>query len=1618
MLFNKSKEYKGRAIDNLEPPIINTPTITGSAGETTAEYVATFRSLVGETTASSSIIIETCPDTLNQTNYVTLSVNSVDPNAVAVRYYKKSGESFLFLKEQTALTGSGGIYAPVTDQGNTLTANASPPTTNTSGRPEWRSMLWNYGRYVQRPELQDMQILLQNQQKKVSDLTHKNGDITRNGKGRLGSNNVVTYSELDMYIDGQICTVPGGSVTLDGTGEERVGVLCTPTIVTSDDDTSIWNLDTPGDLQENNRGADRLVYEFEWVVDTTGRSDLFVVETFIDGSLKMVNETPDRSILEKTLADREYDVSGNYVIWPFETEVVDHATDDDKAILRIKRGKASVNGYRCQHDGVYDMEFDRARDTGFNNEGTSAAFTRTGGACVSENQNPFDVDGLKLLIQVGEGVDRTVTLSGSARTAAQVCTQINDTLNAIPTDPAYPLVTCTALVNGAIQIKAADGKSLTIKNITGSAYTVLGLTAGTYGTTGTRLYRINKQYVKDVSDISYLVDDVLQISHNSGTHKDFLINNVNKIYGASNIEAKAWDGVYDWQEGVHWFQDTEDTDYINFTGMTAPEPSGTYYVKVRYRKAGIKSQLVLAQAIAPISKGAVGSTDNLTLTGATVVRQDTQVAINGLSGNASNVVSIAWVNSAVDGTGTEYSGYTFNKNSTQLAHNASTLTWNSTANTQPSQNNTYYCKFYFWHVTTAGDVVTADSYASQGAYDLIESYGSYNLRDCLDFRTSGTLPRHGEDVAYEYNYYLSRMDKLILSDSTGFMILRGSPAVYPLLPDDTENTFTLKVISIPAYTYSTDDIVTKDVAPVRKTQASLDKMAKQIEEIQYREVVNSWESEVVASETAATVSGVFTDAFTGFNKLDLSFSKNGIYHTAAVDRENRLLRLPVDQDLKEIALDESEGSGTYNVKRIGNSLVLSYEPVVFQSQPYATRYINAALDFTYEDYTGQMQLNPSVDVFMDSEQLPNLRVDFDNNLQPLLDVANAQLANQINWGAWRVTGYRNWWWGGAADIAREGTYQQLLPGSTTVELGDRVVDLSLVGRMRTKDSNGDPFYIHVDCSGLMPLQDHSVTIANIPCDFTYDTSVSSPRGSVGQHSTSTGKTTVRTDVNGRLTGKFAMPEGITAGTAIVKVSHYSTPSSSWAYSTFSSAGLMQTNQNTVLGMTAPDIQTETVSQTSSYWTWLDPLAQSFLVKDEITYMSEIGLFFKKKSATQPISFQIREMTNGFPNANILTTATVEPSQITTSETSLVETRIELNQLLGYKPNVEYALVPVPGKNNTDYELWGAKVGEIDIASGARVGGPPHDGVLFHSPNSRTWIPIEQTYLKFNLYKCNFESSAQLVFSQIDNISASILVTLVREVLGPGTSAKWYYSLNNKATWIPYNPAIETDMDTLATVLDLMVSVGSLGGSYSLVEHIAGIAILKHKSSAISIFNNYDFSEDLNPPNKIVALVDAEIDSERTIAPMASVDDGEIWFEIKASPDYTPASQPNSTLFRYKYETPDVTTISVTSGSSASPIVISLAEDHLWTDNMLATITGVEGNTAANGTWLLQNVGDTSAELYDPDTGDPSTGNGAYTTGGQMTFAEFTEFRPRVDLATSNLVRSPKIGRAGFVIRAD
>lgn len=71
---------------------------------------------------------------------------------------------------------------------------------------------------------------------------------------------------------------------------------------------------------------------------------------------------------------------------------------------------------------------------------------------------------------------------------------------------------------------------------------------------------------------------------------------------------------------------------------------------------------------------------------------------------------------------------------------------------------------------------------------------------------------------------------------------------------------------------------------------------------------------------------------------------------------------------------------------------------------------------------------------------------------------------------------------------------------------------------------------------------------------------------------------------------------------------------------------------------------------------------------------------------------------------------------------------------------------------------------------------------------------------------------------------------------------------------------------------------------------------------------------------------------------------------------------------------------ITGATNATPIVIT-ATSHGFSNGDIVTISGVGGNTAANGVFRIANQATNTFELTHRDTGANIAGSGAYTSGG-------------------------------------
>lgn len=233
-----------------------------------------------------------------------------------------------------------------------------------------------------------------------------------------------------------------------------------------------------------------------------------------------------------------------------------------------------------------------------------------------------------------------------------------------------------------------------------------------------------------------------------------------------------------------------------------------------------------------------------------------------------------------------------------------------------------------------------------------------------------------------------------------------------------------------------------------------------------------------------------------------------------------------------------------------------------------------------------------------------------------------------------------------------------------------------------------------------------------------------------------------------------------------------------AQESFFASGVLQTKQDTVLGIRNANVRKETrtdtprtISSTNNDGggviatldvnqrinvtgeqitssVYRDPLAQSFIVSETNgAYATKLDLYFQSKDTTLPVIVQLRSIESGLPSTKVLPFSEVEilPSQIAISTTGQVGTSVTFKAPIYLENLKEYAVVLL--SDSTNYNVWISRMGEEDISTvnlpeSAKkiVSNQPYLGSLFKSQNGSTWEPSGYEDLKFTLYKAQFTTN--------------------------------------------------------------------------------------------------------------------------------------------------------------------------------------------------------------------------------------------------------------------------------------
>ena len=1188
--------------------------------------------------------------------------------------------------------------------------------------------------------------------------------VDTSGKGSIVSIDDGIYYVKKHFVIVKAATVVLSKYTTDVSYD--VGLLVNEELVSAGEDLSL-NDNAQGTPNESAPGAHRYAIKTSLVkqANNANNGNFVLLARLQNGIVSHQVRATDYSVIEETLARRTYDESGNYTVNPFTASAKDHVgADTTKLSLGIEPSKAYVRGYEIQTLDTTNVDINKARDTalvtdrvtelthdnyiivssliGTPDTTTFEKFDITNGSVVigsararllnSENTNPvtFKIHVFDVSFTGSYSIDDATTIEDSGNLSATI-----DSHNLSKDSLVYPLPyerisTCSSETD---PLNPPD-------------------------------YNYRFETNRDVGQSQVASDEAI-----------FYCATTNEVFGSVSNEAN-------WVLEVVSFASGTDGTIIDLTASdvvvdnnnvppkaTVTLPAGTYNGDT-------------VKLIAPTIRTLTHKTKSK-ISASTVL----SVALNFNNWQNLGHADVLRIVS-IDDNGVDVTRHFDLDNGQRDTHyGVGAIRIKSTSLYVPSADLTVDYE-YFSHTT--GDFFTVDSYSGAVDYEDIPNYNGIELRSSVDFRprmdnsggnytgtgaSTSICPRPLSQFETDIQYYLNRIDKVYLDKDGEFGVLEGVADLNPELPGEPKDAMVLYHVFVPAYTLNPEEVIINYIDNRRYTMRDIGKLESRINNLEYYTTLNMLEAAAEQRQILDNAglprfkSGLLVDSFT-----DTTVGRvNSQEYRASIDRSTGTLRPLFSEGNSKLLFDNPLS----DAQKTGDLVTLPYtvSALIDQSQYSGSINVNP---FDVFNWTGTLKLTPATDEWKDIDRRPQLIVNQDGVFDALRDILDENVATGTVWNSWqtnwtgattRTSSNFNWGWAGGVDTTttrsgtrtRTGVNTSIGTENVTTNVGDRVVEVNFAPFMRSRwvsfegtrlkpNSTLYAFFDDVDVSDWVNMKD----LDNLSAG---DQTIHDEAIIVGENTFAAnplGATALTTDANGYIKGSFYVPNNSSLNFRTGDKKFLLTDSSTnnneltntSAAAVYTARGLIETQENVVLSTRVPAIQRTTVQQsrvvtstsTNRRFTWIDPLAQSFMVDiDGGAFITSLELYFTTKDDNIPVQVQIRKMDQGIPTQEIIpfSDITLNSSAVSTTGT----TTFTFDSPVYLQDGVEYCFVVL--SNSNQYTVKYAEIGEEDD-NGNRISKQPYNGVLFKSQNASTWTPDQNKDLAFKLNRAVFDTSTE------------------------------------------------------------------------------------------------------------------------------------------------------------------------------------------------------------------------------------------------------------------------------------
>jgi hypothetical protein len=1232
----------------------------------------------------------------------------------------------------------------------------------------------------------------------------------------VGTGASVSINEGVYFVSGCFIYVPSSTLILDkytNNPSYIIGLQVNETIVSSTTDASLVD-NAQGVPNTSAPGANRyqisttLIKEPIAIASRAVNSyiTLMTVENGIV-SVDKTDKTEDTGLTLR-LAQRTHDESGDYVVKPFELEILEHLNTGtnfgkylqadggsaDKIALGIEPSTAYVKGYRNHKVGTTYVDIDKPRDATAtataNNTNTQINFgnyiklVKTGTGAVSGipdiiNFTQIDLKNSSSSI-VGKARARAMeTFDNHIRLYLFDIVMITGQNFSAVSKVAQSTYSFSAdLVPADVGIRYDAGNSSLVFPLPHNA--IKTLAPGSPPARDT-IYSV-KQIIPSVS----VGPSTLQISVSGGVFQD-----VNDIIIAPSSGAVITNGSSHISSGANGDQ----TLTFNTTG------------------SGLNiAENVVCNVIVTVQKTAAQkSKTNTTVTKNITVSSGTAASYNL---DKSDIIEIVSITDALGNVVTDR--FILDNGQRDNFYDEGKII--KISSTAPVAVGTMVVVFkHYEH--GSGDYFCVDSYTPD--YDTIPSFtgssGTVELRDCIDFRptkaTSGSItagsefstgtgfslsqpPKVGHSLLSDMSYYLPRIDKLVMKRNGEFEIIKGVPSEYPTSPSDKEDSLTLYQLRLRPYVFTLSDIVPKIKDNQRYTMEDIGRLDKRIKNLEYYTSLSLLEQSaadihmVDGQGNPRLKNGILVDSFRNHAVADMSHPEA----SESIDKENGILR--PEFDMRNVNLitkpGQTQATGDIAQKKSSN-WIMPYAEETFISQPYASVAINVN-PYNVFTWAGRVQLSPESDEWKEVDVRPDVIIDDDDQYEQFVARAEEDGILGTVWNEWETNWSgrqiesdtsREWARRGrrnrrrdtttitttvTSEQSRSGLRTDVAFDTITRETGNRVVEVNFIPFMRSRK-------IYFKASRMKPntkvyafFNDVNVTAyckSEAYQEWSDTTTVTEFSG-VTSHPDS-GSGTLTTNSKGQVTGTFVIPRNSTtkfkSGTKEFRISDSTTNNktneTTSAETMFHAQGLIESTERTITNTKVPRLETtrlndnRVISETFERTTtrWIDPLAQSILIeKSGGVFLTSIDLYFKSKytiktgdDAEIGVNVSIVSTENGIPTQNTIPGSEVELFPGSVNVSATAATATTFTFDFPVYLLQDQEYAIVIQSDCDEYECWVAEMGGFDVTNNNyRINKQPHGGSFFTSQNASTWTPDQSKDLKFDIKRAKFDTDERKV----------------------------------------------------------------------------------------------------------------------------------------------------------------------------------------------------------------------------------------------------------------------------------